>query len=252
MYPHDCAGDLQEVRSHLVDLARGLDPSTLPLGEAKAMLGEVVAVKNVAAAMEGRLARRIADAGEWERAGYPTAEAWLARQTGTPLGKAKETLQTAERLEQLPAVGEAASQGVLSADQVAVIADAASADPTAAQRLLDSAQRKPLSTLRDECAATKRAADPDPEAAHRHLRAARQLQFSRALDGAARLFGATTPEQMAVVKAAVERGQPAVRPSPHRGTTGAPRGLPHGLPRPDLRRMAARPSRGAVRDRLGS
>jgi hypothetical protein len=102
-------------------------------------------------------------------------------------------------------VAAAANAGELSAEQTAVIADAASADPAAEQRLLNSARFKPLSTLRDECASTKRAADPDPEAAHWRLWAARQLQFSRALDGAARLFGATTPEQMAVIKAAVER-----------------------------------------------
>jgi hypothetical protein len=197
--------DLTEIRCALSGLARQLDPAMLPLGQAKRLLGGVVALKNVAATIEGRLARRIADAREWERTGYPNPEAWLARQTGTPLGRAKETLQTAERLEQLPSVAEAACAGELSADQVAVIADAATADPSAAQRLLDSARNKPLSTLRDECAATKRAADPDPEAAHRRIHAARQLQFSRALDGAARLFGATTPEQMAVIKAAVER-----------------------------------------------
>jgi hypothetical protein len=194
-----------ELREGLSGLARELDPWQLTLGDAKAMLGEVVAVKNTAATLEGRLARRIAEAGEWERAGFPTPEAWLARQTGSPLGRAREALQTAQRLEQLPAVAEAANAGVLSADQVAVIADAATADPTAEQRLVESAKTKPLSNLRDECAATKRAADPDPEAAHRRLWAARHLQFSRALDGAARLFGATTPEQMAVIMAAVER-----------------------------------------------
>jgi hypothetical protein len=196
---------LADVRGALSDLARRLEPDTLALRDAKALMAHVVAVKNVAATLEGRLAKRIADAGEWERTGFPTPEAWLARQTGTPVGRAKETLQTAQRLQELPAVAEAANAGELSADQTAIIADAASADPTAEQRLVDSARNKPLSTLRDECAATKRAADPDPEAAHRRLWAARQLQFSRALDGAARLFGATTPEQMAVIKAAVER-----------------------------------------------
>jgi hypothetical protein len=194
-----------EIRSALSGLAHRLDPEMLPLADARVWLGEIVAAKNVATALEGRLARRIAAAGEWERAGFPTPEAWLAQQTGTPLGRAKETLQTAQRLEELPAVAEAANEGVLSADQVTVIADAATADPSAEQRLLDSAQNKALSNLRDECAAVKRAADPDPEAAHQRLRAARQLQFSRALDGAARLFGATTPEQMAMIKAAVER-----------------------------------------------
>jgi hypothetical protein len=196
---------LAEIRRTLTTLARDLEPSTVALSEAKAMLGELVAVKNIATALQGRLARRIADAREWERAGYATPEAWLAQRTGTPLGKAKETLTTAERLEHLPAVAEAAEAGELSAEQTAMIADAASADPSAQHRLVDSARNKPLSQLRDECAATKRAADPDPEAAHRRLWAARQLQFSRALEGAARLVGATTPEQMAVIKAAVER-----------------------------------------------
>jgi hypothetical protein len=179
------------MREGLSGLARELDPWQLTLGDAKAMLGEVVAVKNTAATLEGRLARRIAEAGEWERAGFPTPEAWLARQTGSPLGRAREALQTAQRLEQLPAVAEAANAGVLSADQVAVIADAATADPTAEQRLVESAKTKPLSNLRDECAATKRAADPDPEAAHRSLRGVDQRQAPPATAGAAGLPGTT-------------------------------------------------------------
>jgi hypothetical protein len=110
----DC---LIELRSSLIGLARELDPSTLPLCDAKLMLGEVVAVKNTAATIEGRLARRIADAGEWERSGFPSPEAWLAQRTGTPLGKARETLETAGRLAELPGVAEAANTGELSPEQ---------------------------------------------------------------------------------------------------------------------------------------
>ena len=200
-----CGVAVGEIRNALAELSRRLDPAVLTLTEAKASLGEVVALKKMAAAIEGRLARRVAEAGEWERAGFASPEAWLSQQTGEPLGRAREALATAERLEGLPDLTEAANGGELSAEQTAMIADAATADPSAERRLVESARHKPLSKLRDECAATKRAADHDPEAAHRRIHAARMLRFSRALDGAARLIGATTPEQMASIKAAVER-----------------------------------------------
>jgi hypothetical protein len=51
---------LAEIRRTLTALARELEPSTLALSEAKVMLGELVAVKNVAAAVvrPGRRSRR--------------------------------------------------------------------------------------------------------------------------------------------------------------------------------------------------
>lgn len=196
---------LCELRQQACALATTFDPALLSLADAKVSLADATALKNVAAALEGKLALRVAIASEWEREGFASPEAWLAARTGTSAAKAKETLDTAERLRELPAADAAAANGELSAEQAAAIADAASADPSAEQELLDAARDRPLGKLRDDCARRKRRADPDPEATHRRLRAARQLGFSSALDGAAKLFGVTTPEQMATIKAAVNQ-----------------------------------------------
>ncbi len=135
-------------------------------------LKDVTAIKNMATTLEAQLARRVAEGTAWQRAGFSSVEAWLAQRSGTSPAKAKEALETAERLEDLPAVAEAAQRGELSAEQAAVIADAATANPAAQQRLLDAARVRPLGKLRDDCALVKRAADADAEATYQRLRAA--------------------------------------------------------------------------------
>ena len=194
-----------ELRNEMADLAQRLDPALLSAADAKAALADVTSIGNIAARLAGKLARRAAEGSGWERAGFTSEEQWLASVTGTSTGAAKDALETARRLEELDAVAEAADRGELSPQQVTAIADAAEANPAAQERLLDAAKRSPLGKLRDACALAKRAADPDPDATHERLKAARSLRFARALDGAAQVMGVATPEQIAVVKAAVEQ-----------------------------------------------
>jgi hypothetical protein len=196
---------LCELRAAMREAGRAMDPRLLAVEQAVVALRDVTAIKNMATTLEGRLAARVAEGREWQRAGFASPEAWLAHQSGTSAAKAKEALETAQRLAGLPGVAAAAERGALSAEQVAVIADAAAANPAAEQRLLDAARVRPLGKLRDDCALVKRAADADAEATYQRLRAARGLRFSRALDGAARLFGASTADQVAPIKAAVDK-----------------------------------------------
>jgi Domain of unknown function (DUF222) len=194
-----------ELRRELAAVAAGLEPRVLSAADARAALEDAAAIRNIAARLVGRLAPRVAEGAEWRRAGFASEEQWLAAVTGSSAGAARDVLVTARRLDELDVVAGAADRGELSPEQLTAIADAAAADPSAQDRLLAAAKRKPLGQLKDACAQTKRAADRDPEATHARLVAARRLRFSRALDGASQILGCSTPEQMSPVKAAIEK-----------------------------------------------
>jgi hypothetical protein len=196
---------IAELRRELAAVAEAVEPRLLSTADAQAALEDVTAIRNIAAHLAGRLAPRAAESAEWRRAGFASEEQWLASITGSSAGAAKDVLETARRLEELDAVAEAADRGDLSPEQLTAIVDAAAADPRAQDRLLAAAKHKPLGKLKDLCAQTKQAADRDGEATHARVHRARRVRFSRALDGATQLLGCATSEQMAPVKAAIER-----------------------------------------------
>ena len=76
-----------------------------------------------------------------------------------------------EQLEDLPDTPDALRKGELSADQVEVIADAATANPKAEQDLMESAKQKGLKDLKDDCGRAKQQGDRDPEATRRRIQA---------------------------------------------------------------------------------
>src|SRR5207237_3583671 len=124
------------------------------------------------------LARRAAESGRWRAKGDRSPAHWLARTTGTSVGQARATLETAERLRELPATEEALRAGKLSATQASVITDAASADPGAEGPLLERVGRDSVGELRDACEAVKAAATDDA-ARHAQVHRARSLRSRR-------------------------------------------------------------------------
>lgn len=74
------------------------------------------------------------------------------------MSQASEAIETARRSDDLPALSAAARAGQLSGAQVAAVADAASVDPSAEDRLVQKARSASLGELREECARTKVAA----------------------------------------------------------------------------------------------
>jgi hypothetical protein len=196
--------ELQALRCQTIDVARRLEPGSLTLYEAEQALHEVNALKNSAAVIEIMLAKRIADTGEWKRKGHRSPAEHHAASTGTSPSRAKDALETADRLAGQPHLSEAAKAGELSPEQTSRISDAAAANPTSESDLVEAAKRQSLSELGDACDRAKAAADPDPDATHERNRKARCLRFW-SKTGVAKLFGQTTPDQMAAIKAAVER-----------------------------------------------
>ena len=163
------------------------------------MRAEASAIENIAATLQALAALRASASGSWRREGARSPAHDLARKIGTSVSRAKEALDTAERLTSLPALDAAARRGEVSAAQAAPIADAASADPSAEERLLAKAERASFGELRDECARVKAAAEPDDEARHRAIHAGRHLRHRRYADGAAELQYRSTVDQVAEI-----------------------------------------------------
>jgi hypothetical protein len=153
------------------------------------------------------LARRAAQAAggrdEGRRAGQSGVEE-LARRAGTSVGAARDSVTTSQRLVDLPVLDSALRAGELSVAQAQLTASAATADPSAQERLVALAPRVSLPELRDECARVRVAADPDPEARNARLRAGRRLRRYTDPEGAWNLSARGTPQAGALFNAALD------------------------------------------------
>jgi Domain of unknown function (DUF222) len=194
---------LSELRSAMSDYATRFDPARVSAHDAARVLDDAAAIEKMAATVKSLAAARVADTELWKRDGDRSAAHQLARTTGTSIGQAKESLEAARRLHELPATEAAARRGELSAQQVAVITDAASADPHAEARLLEQSRSTSLGELRDECARTK-ANVCDVEARRRRIHEHRYLRTCADADGAANLHLRDNPEVVAGIMATLE------------------------------------------------
>jgi len=196
---------LAEIREAIQSYASGFDASALSPSEALRGLRETIAIKNIVATVEGQLAARVADTELHRTTGDRSAAHLLAKTAGTTVGQAKDAIDTARRLADQPALDNAARQGKVSAQQAAVIADAAAADPTAEQTLLDAALAgASLAETRDEAARIKAAAHPDPEARRAKIHAERFLRQYIDAEGAWNLRMRDNPEVGAQVMARLD------------------------------------------------
>ena len=195
---------LTRIRAEVAAIAASFDASTIPAAEAERVVRETTATINMLETVRSLAAARAAQGGRWRREGAASPAHALARATGTTVAKAKESLDTGDKLDQLPALGAAARAGEVSPTQAAPIAEAATADPAAEQRLVDKAKRASVGELRDECARTKAAAEPDDDARHAAIHRSRHLRKRRCADGAAELHYRSTVDEVAEVFAVVQ------------------------------------------------
>jgi hypothetical protein len=197
-------GEVQAQEAALGALCAALDPESIPLPDAPAVVAALAAIERLAAGARIRLARRVDESGVWRREGHASAAHWLARTTGTSIGQARGNLETSRRLVELPHTDEAVQRGKLSAAQAEAVADAATAAPGAEVRLVEVAGRRSLGELRDECARTKAAADTDAEARHRRIRESRTCRRRTTADGAGEITYRSTLDEVAEIWAAIE------------------------------------------------
>lgn len=194
---------LRELRRSMHAYATGFDAGRLSPHDAARVVEDATAIENMAASVKALAAARLAETEVWKRDGDRTAAHHLARTTGVSVGRAQETLLTAQRLEDLPATTAAALSGTLSAAQIALIADAAGADPAGEQRLLERSRTVSLAELRDECARVKAGAC-DLEARRRRIHERRCLRTWCDGEGGANLHLRDNPEVVAEIMTTLE------------------------------------------------
>src|SRR5205814_7613790 len=156
--------------------AAGFDADAVPVIELRKLVDDAAAIEKMAATVKALAAVRYADSETWRRDGDRSAAHHLARITGVGVGAAIDTLETARRLEDLPVAAAAALAGGLSPAQATAIGEAATADRSAEQRLVDKAGRVTLQELKHECQRTKAAADGDAEARRERIRPERSVR----------------------------------------------------------------------------
>jgi Domain of unknown function (DUF222) len=185
--------DVVVVRDRLAELVDRLDPDLLTGGAARELWGVLDSAERLCAAGKTLLARRIAATHQRDRGSRTPAEE-LARHCGGTTGQAKDSIDTSQRLPELPPVEAALRRGHLSPAQANLISGAAAANPAEADRLVEAAATLSLPELRDECARVRAAADPDPQATNRRLHDQRYLRRYTDTEGAWNLHAKGTPK----------------------------------------------------------
>lgn len=195
---------MKGIRAAVAGYAASFEPHLVSAADAQRVLDDAIAIENMVATVKALAARRVAGTEAWRGDGDLSPAHHLARRSGTSVTKARQALDTAEKLQQLPDLEASARSGAISPAQAAPIAEAAAKDPSAERRLVRKAKRSSLGELLDECARTKAAAEPDAEARHRAIHASRYLRRRRGADDAGELSYRSTVEEVAEIFSVVQ------------------------------------------------
>lgn len=181
-----------------------LEPEVLEAKTAARLVETFARMERLCAAGKALAARRVAASGVWRKDGDRSSAHWLARKSGISVGQAVSTIETAERLAELPATEQAVRHGKLSEVQSKEIASAASASPSSEKELLGVASSQGMATLREQCARIKAAATNDEIDRYNRIFQRRSLRHWSDAEGAFRLEARLTPDAGAKVIAALE------------------------------------------------
>ena len=195
---------LRAIDEELQSFARALEVGELAAYEAQQGVEVSARLKNVAGTVQALFAARVADSTQWRTTGAASAADWLSKTTGTTTQQARDELAAAKRLRHLPDVDAAARRGELSTPMLSAVSDAAAADPTATEMLLAEVASGSVGTVREACRRVKANADGDAEATYRRHRRNRRWWDSTGSDGEWRFGGGSTPDDGAVVRAALD------------------------------------------------
>jgi hypothetical protein len=141
--------------------------------------------------------------GAWRIEGHRTAAHWVADATGVSVGEAVGTLETARRLEHLPATTGAFASGEMSETRVKEVAAAAAECPEAEPELLQAARTETVVGLKDRCRRV-RAGAQDEQYTYERIRRTRYLRHWTDQQGAVRLEARLPPDDGGRVLAALE------------------------------------------------
>jgi hypothetical protein len=174
---------LRESIESLRCIVATLDPGALDGTEAKELVAASAELERLAGAVRTLAAGRVAQTGAWANDGpFRDAAAWMADVAGVTIGRARATIETADRLTTLPKVDAALRSGSLSEVQVDVISTAAAANPRAQAALLHSAEIDGVKGLKQACARVEAAASTDQAERYERAQENRYLRHRRISD----------------------------------------------------------------------
>lgn len=197
-----CEG-LSELREATVSYTASIDVSKMSPAQAARVVEDATVIESSISTLKALAAARVAEGTSWKKEGHRSAAEALAQKTGSSVSSAREFLEVGRRLQSQPEVDSLARRGKLSSAQLSMVTNAAEADPSAAMRLLDEAQRSCLASLKDTCARTKALAHPDLDARRMSIYRARSLRSWTDLEGVWRLSASGNPEDGAQIMAAL-------------------------------------------------
>jgi uncharacterized protein DUF222/HNH endonuclease len=195
---------LMEIRQEIGDLASWLHREEPGPKESESLLAEITALENTCASMRVLLSARLAQTELWRKKGERSAAHWVAKATGTTVGQAVGTLETAKRLERLPGTAEVFRTGRMSETQAREIASAASVDPSSEEHLLNTTRTGDVTGLKEECRKVRASAVADEVELYEAIHRSRYLRSWTEHDGAFRLDARLTPDAGATVLASLE------------------------------------------------
>lgn len=188
----------------LKEVLETLDPEVLEAKSAASLTESFARMERLCAAGKALAARRMAASGVWRKDGERSPAHWLAKKAGTSVGNAVTTIETAERLAELPETDKAMRKGRLSEVQSKEVASAASASPKSEKELLGVAESEGIKTLRERCARVKASATNDEKERYVRIYKRRYLRHWCDQEGAFRLDARLTPDAGAQLIAALE------------------------------------------------
>ena len=197
----------RSVVAQLAEFVAGLEPDEVEPSEAVELFAVFAELSRLGSAGQILLAPRVAESDSWRRAGHGSAASWMARASGTPTGEAITALETAQRLEALPATRDALRRGSLSGPQVREISAAATTDPEAEAELLEVADGCSVESLRGFCRQVTSVAGSAAAEQERYARVRRSrfLRHRSGPDGAVRGEFMLAPEAGARFVASLEQ-----------------------------------------------
>jgi len=182
-----------EMSEQYMELLRGVDPALLSGPDCALAAERLAVVEKACAGLRLRLAARAAECGAHRGRGHADPVDWLAQLAGTTRGEAKAALETAAVVAEVPAVGKAVAEGMLSTAQAQEIVRTEAECPGTAAELVALASHQGLAALREEGRRLRLAA-ADPEELHRRQTAAREFRHWRDGMGMVCFRGALPPE----------------------------------------------------------
>jgi len=196
--------DVGALRTAVCTAAAEFDARTLERDTAIAALQQWTAIAHAAETASAVAAARVGECGAPPSAGARDAAEFVAKQTGTTTAKARERIETGDRLANNHLTRATAAAGELSPEQTIAITDALAADPSAESTLLALAATRSLGGLRDGCAEMK-AAVVDLAEQERRIHAQRSVRRYTDRDGAEHLHAVGTKRDMARIDQALKR-----------------------------------------------